>query len=229
MIVIWSILYIVAYLVAFVIFFIISTISLGGLFTFFGGKKHIVIKPNSISIYNKKLIIFFLFVSIGLPYFFFGKILNYPPPFITTRTEVISSNNVDKRLIELAEKEKYIQNTISNMDNLTIKQISTELSKVLEYVIELKNEAINQQTIVEQLKITGIDEKNKTDNLIKKSKEVEQLTKPQLEAIKYIITEDAAKQNTKSFWFGILISFPIGVFASLFANIFWKKVYHRKI
>ncbi len=225
MIVIWSILYLLAYLVAFILFFIILTISIGGLFTFFGGKKHIEVEPNSVSINNNAMAIVLLFISIGLPYFFFGKILNYSPPFISSKTEVISSDNVDKHLIELNEKEKYIKNTISNIDNLTIKQISTELSKVLAYITDLKNESINQQAIVEQLRIQGITEKNKTEDLLKKSMEIEQLTQPQLDAVKYLITEDASKQNSKSFWFGILISFPIGVFSSIIANLLWKRIY----
>lgn len=204
MIVIWSILYIIVYLFTFVLIFFILTIIIGGLFTFFGGKKHIELVPNTVTINNNATAFILMFVSIGLPYFFLNNVLNYSPPFIPTKTEIISSDNVDNRLKELAEKEKYIQNTISNIDNLTIKQISSELSKILEYVTELKNEAINQQTIVDQLKISGLEEKNKTDELIKKSKEIEKLTKPQLEAVKYLITEDSSRQSSRSFWFGIL-------------------------
>jgi hypothetical protein len=228
MIVVWSILYVILYLVTFILFFIILTISIGGLYTFFGGTKHIEVKPNIVSINNNFFAIVMLFISIGLPYFFFNGVLNYNPPFIPSDNPAISVEHADSRLKQLEEKEVYIEETLSNIENLTIKQITTELSNILDYVKELKNEAINQQLAIEKLEVKQINEQKKTDELIKKSDEVSKLTQPQLDAIKYLITEDANKQNSKSFWFGILISFPIGVFASVIANSLLKKIYRKK-
>jgi hypothetical protein len=54
------------------------------------------------------------------------------------------------------------------------------------------------------------------------------LTEPQLEAIKYLITQNSNEQNDKSFWFGIFISFPLGVFASIIANSLWRKINEKE-
>jgi len=227
-IILYSILYIFLYFVAFILFFIVLTISLGSLYSFVSGKKQIEIEKNVVNINNNYFAIVMLFISIGLPYFSFNSLFNYSPPFIPSNNKVISADNVDKRLTELQNKEIYIQKTLNNIDDLTINEISEELTNILKYLNELKEESINQQQIIEQLNIKRINEKQKTDELIKKSQEVEKLTEPQLDAFKYLITQNSNEQNDKSFWFGILISFPLGVFASIIANTLWGRLNRKR-
>jgi hypothetical protein len=227
-IILYSILYIFLYFIVFILFFIVLTISLGSLYSFFSGKKHIEIEKNIVHLNNKKFVILILFLSIGLPYFSFNSLFNYSPPFILSNNKVISVDNVDKRLIELQNKEIYIQKTLNNIDDLTINEISEELTIILKYLSELKEESINQQQIIEQLNFKRINQKKKTDELIKKTQEVEKLTEPQLEAIKYLITQNSNEQNDKSSWFGIFISFPLGVFASIIANSLWRKINEKE-
>jgi len=226
--VLFSILYIFLYFVAFILIFIILTISVGGLYSFFSGKKQIEIEQNTVHLHNNYFAILMLFVSILAPYFVFNNVFNYQPPFIPIDNRVISSDNVDNRLIELQEKEIYIQKTLDNIDNLTINEISEELSTILSYLNELKSETVNQQQIIEKLNIKRLEEKQKADSLVRKTEEIEKLTEPQLEAVKYLITENSNEQNEKSFWFGVLISFPIGVFASIIANFLWGKLIRNK-
>ena len=225
MIIIWSILYLIAYLGAFVLCFILLTSAIGGILTFFWEGKHIEIGTGSLEVSNKLLVIALLFISIPLPYFLFLGVFNYNPPFIPPNVNVISSASLDNHLIELEQKEKFIEETLSNIENLTLNQISSEFSDILDYVKELKTTAVHQKRIIDKLENIRNDEKKKTDELIKKSEELERITKPQLNAIKQLITEDCNEQNAQSFWLGIFISFPVGVFASFIANYIWKRMY----
>ncbi len=162
------------------------------------------------------------FVIFLLPMFYFIlSVFNYYPP---NRIDEIFLESDNTAKIELISNEvNQIEKTLSNIENLTIAEIRKELNKTLLFTRELKEEAIYNQRLMTELLGKVEREKNRAQDAENFANEIEGLSDKQIEAIKHMITKDAYKQNTKSFWIGSILSFFTGILASYIASSIYSK------
>ncbi|MEM7104675.1 MAG: hypothetical protein AAF502_16180 [Bacteroidota bacterium] len=133
--------------------------------------------------------------------------------------EDYADNKIDKLTIEI----EGINNALENIDGLSISEIKSELDKSLKYVKEIKEEAIIQQESINKLRLELAEQKEEADKSIKQANDLKNLSEDELMAIESLITANAVIENKKSFQRGVILSFPIGVLASLFAT--WIVMY----
>jgi hypothetical protein len=160
--------------------------------------------------------------------FFILKSFGIDPPL--EKNKIIIGNITDQsKVVSLNGEIKKINNTLSNIDNLTINQIQTELARTRDFVNKLKEEAELQNKLINDLKLQAYKFKTEADSASKIAQEIKALNQNQLSAVRYLLTEDADIKNTRSFWIGALISFPIGLMTSVLGNYFWGIIKRRLI
>jgi hypothetical protein len=164
--------------------------------------------------YIRKLRIYILLLtSIAAPFFLFAMFDQYPP-FIPFKKSM-SPDVLDVRTQALVSEAKRIRKALSDVEDLTIKEIHNELARTLDFIEKLQRESVYQQETIERLNQQITDTKEKAIDVERTANEVEAITAPQLEAVRSLITEDAKRESRKSFWFGVVLSFLVGVPASM--------------
>ncbi len=162
------------------------------------------------------------FIVFLLPTFYlFLSLFDYYPP---NHLQEIFSKPDDSEKIELITNEvNQIEKTLSDIENLTISQIRIELNKTLIFTKKLKKEAIFNQKLFFELQKKIKNEEKRAQNAEELANEIESLSQKQIEAVKFMITKDAYRQNSKSFWIGSVVSFFTGILASYIASFMFSK------
>ena len=135
----------------------------------------------------------------------------------------VNANQPLKKIEKLQSESQRIQNTLSDIENLTINEIQTELKNTLFFVEKLRAEAIQQEKLISDLRDTAEKEKTKVNESKQIADSVLSLSEGQIEAVKLLITDSSRKNSEKSFWMGVIISLPIGVIASMAGSFLIKK------
>ena len=159
-------------------------------------------------------IIFFGIICLSFvsTYFVFEYINYYPPVFVP----IESPEEQERIKVESLQEEIILLNqTLDNIGNLTLTEIQSVLERVRAIVVEAKEETENNIKIITQL-----ENQIQTEEII--ARKLNSLTKEQVELVKSLITSDLKEENESSFWLGVVISFPIGVLASIMASILLK-------
>lgn len=133
-------------------------------------------------------------------------------------TVVFVDDESTKKINDLKNESVKIRQTLDNIDNLTINELKTIFQRILDFVDALKQETINQEKIVNTLRERVRDEREKTNYTVNQAEKLTSLSTEQINAIKILITKDVKNDNRKNFILGLLLSFIIGVIASIFAN-----------
>lgn len=166
------------------------------------------------------------FIFSGLvAYYGLGAVFGrYPPPLAIEDARVTAD-----KMGELETKAKGIQSRFSNPKALTIEQLESALAEVLVITREfsLLNEAQRKQ--ISALQASVIEEQKKADEARKLAQEIQSLTSGQIAAVQLLITKDANESAERSFFIGILVSFPIGILASLIASWLYRRLGKEKI
>lgn len=157
-------------------------------------------------------------ISLPLSYYVISA-FKYYPPFLESRPSVEEQGlNAKQNVDDLSDEAERIHNALSNIHNLTLDDLEKVLSNTLVYLEKLKEEAIKKEQALSKLKEEIAKTQNQRqaeENLLKKFND---LSRPQLNEIADILYEPVARDSNKTFWLGAFISFPIGVFAELFAS-----------
>ncbi len=159
-------------------------------------------------------VIFFGIICLSFvsTYFLFEHINYYPPVFVP----IESSEEQERIKVESLQEEIFLLNqTLDNIENLTLSEIQSVLERVRALVVETKEETENNIKIITQL-----ENKIHAEEII--AEKLNSLTKEQVELIKILIINDLKEENESSFWLGVVISFPVGVLASIMASILLK-------
>lgn len=135
-------------------------------------------------------------------------------------------NNIDSTslvLIKLDNEAENLQRSLQNPKELKLSEIENLLSRTLSFSSEMRAILVNQKETINKLIQEVKIEKKKAEESQKIAREIQSLTKSQLEAVKLLITEDAKIESRESFYMGLAVSFPIGILASLFASFLFKR------
>jgi len=173
------------------------------------------------------ILLMFAFVLFVAPFFVLTTV-GYEPPLKKINIE-ISTDGKKSDINDLSNEIENISSVLSNINNLTINEIQTELIRTKDFVSRLKQEAINQHQIIENLRIQTQKSKEEAEAANKLNETVKALTNEELDAIQFLITKNANDSSIKSFWLGALISFPIGVLASIFATLIWNIINRKRL
>jgi len=167
-----------------------------------------------------------MIASVILSLFILNAFSLNPPTSVTELA--ISSDKTIKEIEDLNNEMSAIDATLSDIENLTLNEIRSELANTLEFIEKLRIEAIEREKQIEILKDVALKEQNRASTAIERAEEIEKLTHAQLEAVRFILTENAKEENSRSFWRGVLISFPIGIVASLISNYIFGRIRKKK-
>jgi hypothetical protein len=168
-----------------------------------------------------------LFWPIPGTYYLLGT-FHYRPPFLSTGSGTISEGAPKDRIVALEREAERIKKTLSNIDNLSVKQIQTELQKALKFVEHLQEEAIQQEQLVNSLIRSAEQHRKEAEQAKAMADSVSAMTAPQLEAIRSLITQNAKQESDRAFWLGVFVSFPIGFLSSLLASWFFGRAFGRR-
>lgn len=186
-----------------------------------GGEKHYKREGNRISIGSVPGTIAML-VSLPLVYLLMTFETGFQPAFLFTPPQS-AMEPLPARIAALKSEALDIRRTLANIDNMTIAQIRNAFEKSLTLVEALHDESVNQHTQLESLR-QELDAQRAGVAEVKATKEsLEKLTKEQLALIESMLTQQAGRESEKMFWAGVIVSFPIGVVASLVAAWLFSK------
>lgn len=153
--------------------------------------------------------------------FYLLDYLGLSPPI--DNLEEITSKQLVGAYNNLSDKVKSLQKLLESPEELKLSQLNSITQDTLVLADELQAQSIKQKKLIVNLQTKVNDESKKAKEAKKLVSELQSITKEQLNAIKLIITEDAKVESQRSFYFGLLLSFPLGVIASLTASFVYKK------
>ena len=176
------------------------------------------------------------FSSIFMSFFIaYGSLLYFGISFpIDTKGKRISDLGQNQSLTsseitDIDERAKSISESIKNIDQLTLSEITKIIGELSTFIEEYKEIASKQSEKIIVLEKAAIDANNKAEQAKKLLETIRSLTKPQLDAVKLLITEDATIQANRSFLTGVSLSFPIGIISSLIASWIMRKIKKDKL
>jgi|GEM_PF-4997881 len=130
---------------------------------------------------------------------------------------------MDHKLDELDAEEKRINNTLSDIENLTISELKLELKSNLEFVKSLRKEAIEQNKLLNNLKDQTKKEIEKSNDLKEQAEIVNKLSNEQLQAVNLLLTKDAKSTATRNLVISSVLSFLLGIGSSYIASILYTR------
>jgi hypothetical protein len=194
---------------------LVLAVIVGRLAAIRGGEKHYKREGNRISVGNFPGTVAML-VSLPLVYLLMTFETGFQPAFLFAPPKA-AMEPLPTRIASLKNEALDIRRTLANIDSMTIAQIRSAFEKSLTLVEALHGESVNQHTQLEALR-KELDAQRAGVAEVKATKEsLEKLTKDQLALIESTLTQQAGRESEKMFWAGVIVSFPVGIVASLVA------------
>jgi hypothetical protein len=172
----------------------------------------------------------FLFVAFFITYFelsYFG--IHFPNNSSRNDIVHVSQTSTDNETDDIDRRAKQLSKSINKIDELTLSEIKGIVDELAVFIQEYQTIGKQQSEKIASLKQVAIEANNKAERAKKLLETIKSLTKPELEAIKLIITEDATIQSRRSFLLGVSFSFPIGILSSLIASWIMQKIVNEKL
>lgn len=173
-------------------------------------------------------LLFFVFVFIVLSVINIIVVdqFNLLPPKLNTHIYNLSDDYKVKSLTLLSEK---VENSIKNPKSITSYELREIFNETVKSIADVEKKIKQKNLEINTLKHHIKAEEEKVSEAREQTKKIKSITREQLETITLLITEDAKEESKKSFIYGIIISFPIGVLASFLASILFRRfAYMRK-
>jgi hypothetical protein len=172
-----------------------------------------------------------IFVSVSLALlvsvFYIFSYIGYQPPSVFGDGN-ISKGNTSEKINNLREEATRIRNTLNDIENLTLRQIQGELTSTLNFIEKIEKETSDQEKAFVEIYNDYKIVKTEVADMMQFLAALDSLTEPQIEAVKLMITDNAKKESNRSFWIGVIISFPIGVCTSITGTIVMRRRKKKK-
>jgi len=168
------------------------------------------------------IFLFLIILTTPLIALYLSNQLGCLPPFIVqSRGQLLTQKDASTRLTAIATEAERIKNTLSHIEALSIHDIQTQLTTVIGFLEILQKEKIEQERVVSELinKTNEQSQKYKTSKQIAES--VQSLTQEQINTVSLLVTQNSKEESSRSFFIGVLISFPVGIITSLIASFFY--------
>jgi hypothetical protein len=215
MIIIFSVCWILTFLLIIIIFILLDRLL---------GLSLIPDKKNPPKLIILSMILAPTLISFPASYYSLGYFNFYPKQLSSDINESKESvTKINKDLIKLQKIQDDIKKLLDSPKKLTISQINEILSETIRFTNNLNEQSNRQQKLINKLREELSNEKKKTEESLTLAKETQSMTKKQLDTIKFLITEDAKTESRKSFFYGILVSFPLGIITSLIGTLLYIR------
>ncbi|MCJ7546952.1 MAG: hypothetical protein MUP30_09050 [Deltaproteobacteria bacterium] len=151
------------------------------------------------------LIIIPIVTSSPATYYSLGYFKFYPKQLSSD----ISVDKVNKDLVKLQKNKEQLEKLLKSPESLTMSQIREIMNETLKFTYNLNEKSTQQQKLINHLREDLTKEKKRTEETLILTKQVQSVTKKQLDAVKFLITEDARTQSRNYFLYGLVCSFII--------------------
>jgi hypothetical protein len=164
------------------------------------------------------LYLFTCVASIGPISFYTLKYFEITPK--ETELSIIQISDAAKKL---NEKLISLKKLVESPEDIKLSELPEITNKVISITGELQSQSNEQSKTISTL-VSEVEQERKKANEAKLLvNTLQSLTKEQLNAVKWLITEDAKEAAEISFYKNILVSFIFGILASLVATMIYRK------
>lgn len=173
--------------------------------------------------FGPALVVALILISICVPssaYYTLGYFDMSPQGSKTT----VENVGDDGALAELESKATSLRDALESPEDLTVKELQKALGDALALSDSVQRKALDQQSLVRTLRAEVELERSKTKESMRLAREVQALTKTQLDAVSFLIMQDARVEARRSFIYGILFSLPAGILASVMGAYVFRRV-----
>lgn len=172
---------------------------------------------------------FCMFIFVFLTVFITGPItynllhwINlYPPGCEASST---SPEKLSESAISLIEKSNSLQELLKSPDELKLAELPAIAQEVSDLTKELQIQSEQQEKIIRDLEKDVEDQTERAAEAERIAEDIRSMTKEQVDAVKFLITEDAKTASSRSFYYGLAFSFPLGILASFIATIVIRRL-----
>ncbi|OHU90587.1 MULTISPECIES: hypothetical protein [Pseudoalteromonas] len=162
-----------------------------------------------------------VFISVLSSYFLLKKIEPKQP----IHTSIQALNQGAATHGDFEYESNRITSILSNIENLTLKQIHQEISTTLEFINKLKEETTQRANIIRSLQDEADKKQVEIDNVVNEIKQVKSISKEQLEAVSKVLTTQSKTASNRAFWLGVAASFLVGIVTSILATVLTDRLF----
>jgi hypothetical protein len=130
-------------------------------------------------------------------------------------------------LAELGETAARLEKAVSEPGQMTLSELEELVTTTLHFSASLSAKAQRQQQAIASLRASLDAERASAEESRQLAENLRSIAKEQLEAVKFVITEDAKQQANQAFIYGAVASFPIGVLASVAGAFLYQRFLKR--
>jgi len=170
----------------------------------------------------------YVFVAVICSYLLLSKVFNYNPPFSVFGNSSIRNEAIDQSLSKVESEVERLKSIFNNFEDVSLEQAPRVIEDALLLIKNLYEEGKKKERIIKELSKKIEDEKIRAKKAKDIAESFENLKNNQIDHLRILLTEDSRSQSTKSFWYGVLVSLPIGVISSLVAFWFTKRQARRQ-
>ena len=121
-----------------------------------------------------------------------------------------------------------LEEVIKNIENMTLGEIRSSVLQAKEFLEYQQAEQRENLRALSELRRKLAEESDRVSSLERQRKTLESLKDQDIEVLSYLLTRDVQRDKWSSFLLGGLLSFPIGIAASLLANYLFSHLAERK-
>lgn len=165
---------------------------------------------------------FFWFVipSLSFPVSFYAFGMAPPGP-IPRASELLSSSEQKLALLETSASR--LRHRLKNPQKLTLSEINSLATEINLFTGEANIALKEREQAIDLLRQELAAEKAQSEKQAILSKEIRNLSRQEIANIGKLIAADAKRSSAKSFLYGALISFPLGVLSSFMASLYQAR------
>lgn len=189
------------------------------------GERYGLWKQEGLELVNILLGILAIFLVGPLSVLLLGWQFQYYPPGLGLKDNIISSTptEIDQELEALEQTAVRLKKAFSDPKKLTLAEVEQLVIETLNFSTSLSEKTRKQQEVIQSLRTSVEAEQKNAEDSRRLAEKIRSITREQLEAIKFVITQDAREQSNRAFFYGAVASFPIGVIASIIASFLYQR------
>ncbi|EGR1765261.1 hypothetical protein RII68_001852 [Vibrio parahaemolyticus] len=142
---------------------------------------------------------------------------------LTPPKDSITAYEVSQKSKDLNDRLGSLNKLIETPEELRLSELPEITEKIITIAKDVQLQSEEQSEIIGKLRLDIETERQKANEARELIDTLQSLTNEQLNAVKWLITEDAKEETKKAFYSNLILSFILGVFASLLASVIYRK------
>ncbi|HBC3563831.1 hypothetical protein [Vibrio cholerae] len=162
-------------------------------------------------------LVVFIFISSPISFYSLNWMGQTPPEESTTAYEVSQKSK------DLNDRLSSLNKLIETPEELRLSELPEITEQIIAIAKDVQAQSEEQSEIIGKLRKDIETERQKADEAKELIDTLQSLTNEQLNAVKWLITEDAKEETKKAFYSNLILSFILGVIASLIASVIYRR------